>query len=55
MKDMKYINLVQIRPVVLEIRGVENGDLAVRAITLVCSTSFLANNARLCVLIYVAS
>ena len=29
MQGIKYVNLIEIRPVVIEIWGVENGDLAV--------------------------
>ena len=47
MKGIKYINLLKISPVVLEIGGVENGDLAVPVNnTLVCHTSFLAADIR---------
>ena len=43
MEDIKYINLVEIGPVVIEIQGVKNGDLAVPVNNiLVCHTSFLA-------------
>ena len=45
MEDIKYVNLIEIGPVVIEIRGVENNDLAVPVNnTLVCRTSFLAAN-----------
>ena len=41
------------RPVVIEIRGVENGELAVAVNnTLVCHTAFLAADTRPCVLMY---
>ena len=47
-----YINLIEIGPVVIEIRGVENGDLVVPVNnTLVCHMAFLAANTRPCVLI----
>ena len=36
MKGVKYVNLIEISPVVVEISGVENGDLAVPVNT--CST-----------------
>ena len=36
---IKYVNLIEIGPVVIEIRGVENSDLVV---SVVCCTSFLA-------------
>ena len=43
MKGIKYVNLIEINPVVIEIRGVENGDLVVPVNnTLVCHKSFLA-------------
>ena len=42
----------EISPVVIEIRGVENSELAVPVNnTLVCHTAFLAANTQLCVLI----
>ena len=51
-KGINYVNLIEISPVVIEIRGVENGDLAVSINnTLVCHTSFLATDTQLCVLI----
>ena len=41
MEGTKYINLIEIGPVVIEIWGVENGDLVVPVNnTLVCGTSF---------------
>ena len=52
MEGIKYINLIEIGAVVIEIQGVENGDLAVPVNnTLVCCTSFLAADTRPCVLI----
>ena len=52
MEGTKCINLIEISPVVIEIRGVENGDLVVPVNnTLVCHTSFLAADTRPCVLI----
>ena len=43
MKGIKYVNLVEIGPVVIEIPGVENGDLVVLVNnTLMWHTSFLA-------------
>ena len=49
---IKDINLVQIDPVVLEIYGVENGNLEVpESNTLVCCTCFLAADTQLCDLI----
>ena len=52
MEGIKYVNLIEIGPVVIEIRGVENGELAVPVNnTLVHHTAFLAADTRLCVLI----
>ena len=52
MEGIKYVNLIEIGPVVIEIWGVENGDLAVPVNnTLVCRMSFLAADIRPCVLI----
>ena len=43
MKGIKYENLIGIGQVVIEIQGIENGDLVVPVNgTLVCRTSFLA-------------
>ena len=53
MKGIKYVNLIEIRPVLIEIRGAENGELAVPVNnTLVCHTGFLAAYTRPCVLIH---
>ena len=53
MEGIKYVNLIEIGTVVIEIRGVENGELVVPVNnTLVCHTAFLAADTRLCVLIY---
>ena len=53
MEDIKYVNLIEIGPVVIEIRGVENGELVVPVNnTLVCHTTFLAADTRPCVLIH---
>ena len=42
MEGIKYVNVIEISPVVIEIRGVENGELAVLATnTLVCHMAFL--------------
>ena len=47
------MNLIEIGPVVIEIRGAENGELAVPVNnTLVSHTAFLAADTRPCVLIY---
>ena len=52
MEGIKYVNLIEIGPVVIEIQGVENGELAVPVNnTLVSPTAFLAADTRLCVLI----
>ena len=43
MEGIKYVNLIEIGPVVIEIRGAENGELAVPVNnTLVHHTAFLA-------------
>ena len=53
MEGIKYVNLIEIGPVVIEIRGAENGELAVPVNnTLVSHTAFLAADTRPCVLIY---
>ena len=53
MQGIKYVNLIEIGPVFIEICGVENGDLAVPVNnTLVCRTSSLATDTQPCVLIY---
>ena len=50
MEGIKYVNLIEIGPVVIEIWGVENGDLAVPVNNmLVYRTSFLAADTWLCV------
>ena len=49
---IKYVNWIEIGPVVIEIWGVENGDLAVPVNkTLVCHMTSLAADTRPCVLI----
>ena len=51
MEGIKYVNLIEIGSVVIEIRGAENGELAVPVNnTLVSHTAFLAADTRLCVL-----
>ena len=51
MKGIKCVDLIEIDPVVIEIQGVENGELAVPVNnTLVCDTAFLATDTRPCVL-----
>ena len=53
MEGIKYVNLIEICPVVIEIQGAENGELAVPVNnTLVSYTAFLAADTRPCVLIY---
>ena len=43
MEDIKYIYLVEIGPVVIDMQGVENGELWVPIDnTVVCHTAFLA-------------
>ena len=52
MEGIKYVNLIEISPVVIEIRGVENGELTVPVNnTLVRHTAFLAADTLPCVLI----
>ena len=53
MEGIKFVNLIEICPVVIEICGVENGDLVVPVKnTFMCHTSFLAANTLPCVLIH---
>ena len=53
MEGIKYVNLIEIGPVVIEIRVAENGELAVPVNnTLVSHTAFLAADTRPCVLIH---
>ena len=53
MEGIKYVNLIEIGPVVIEIQGAENGELAVPVNnTLVSHTAFLAADTRPCVLIH---
>ena len=55
MEGIKYVNLIEIDPVVIEIQGVENGELAVPVNnTLVSHTAFLAADTQPCVLIFVS-
>ena len=43
MEGIKYVNLIEIRSVVIEIQGIENGELVVPVNnTLVHHTAFLA-------------
>ena len=52
MEGIKYVNLIEIGQVVIEIRGVENGELAVLVNNiLVHYTAFLAADTRPCVFI----
>ena len=54
MEGIKYVNLIEIGPVVIEIRWAENGELAVPVNnTLVSHTAFLAADTRPCVLMYI--
>ena len=51
MEGIKYVNLIEIGPVVIEIWRAENGKLAVPVNnTLVSHTAFLAADTRPCVL-----
>ena len=55
MEGITYVNLIEIGIVVIERRGVENGELAVpvnNTCTLVHHTAFLAANTRPCVLMH---
>ena len=52
MEGIKYVNLIEIGPVVIEIRGAENSKLAVPVNnTLVRHMAFLPTDTRPCVLI----
>ena len=52
MEGIKYVNLIEIDPVVIEIQGVEYGELAVPVNnTLVHHMAFLAADTQSCVLI----
>ena len=52
MEGIKYLNLIEMGAVVIEIRGAENVELAVPVNnTLVHHTAFLATDTRACVLI----
>ena len=52
MEGIQYVNLIEIGQLVIEIRGVENGELAVPVNnTLVRHTAFLAADTRPCVFI----
>ena len=51
MEGIKYVNLIEIGSVVIEIRGVENGELVIPVNnTLVHHTALLATDTRPCVL-----
>ena len=51
MEGIKYVNLIEIGPVVTEKQGVENGELAVPVNnTLVRHTAFLAADTQPCIL-----
>ena len=52
MEGIKYVNLIQIGPVDIEIQGAKNSELAVPVNkTLVHHMTFLAADTRLCILI----
>ena len=52
MEGIKYVNLIEIGPVVIEIRGAKNSELTVPVNnTLVRHTAFLATDTQPCVLI----
>ena len=52
MEGIKYVNLIEMGPVVIETQGVENGELAVPVNnTLVHHTAFLAANSQTYVLV----
>ena len=54
MEDIKYVNLIEISPVVIEIREAENDELAFPVNnTFVRHTAILAADTRSCVLIYI--
>ena len=51
MEGIKYVNLIEIGPVVIETQRIENGELLVPVNnTLVCRTDFLAADTQPCVL-----
>ena len=53
MGHIKYVNMIEISPVVIEIRGVENSELVVPVNnTLVHHMAFLATETQPCVLMY---
>ena len=53
---MEGINLIEIGPMVIDIRRIENSELAVPVNnTLVCNTAFYATDTPLCVLILLLS
>ena len=54
MQGIKYVNLIKIKLVVIEMRGAENGELAVPVNNAHMShTAFLAADTRPCVLMYI--
>ena len=56
MEGIKYVNLIEIGPVVIEIRGAENGELVIPVNnTLLRRMAFLAADTRPCVLIVLNS
>ena len=55
MEGIKYINLIEIGPVVIDIRGAENGELAIPVNNILVShMAFLAADIRPCVSIYIS-
>ena len=53
MDGIKYVNMIEIGPVVIEIQGVENSESVVQVNnTLVHHMAFLAADTRSCVLIH---
>ena len=53
MENIKYVNLIEIGPVVIEIQRAENGELVVPVNNILVShTAFLAADTRPCVLIH---
>ena len=51
MEGIKFVNLIETSPVIIEIQRVENGELAISVNnTLVCHMIFLATDTQPCVL-----
>ena len=54
MEGIRYVNLIEIGPVVIEMRGVDNGELAFPVNNIVVHyTAFLATGTRPCVFMFV--